>query len=443
MTELELPSAAGATPVVAIVGRPNVGKSTLFNRLLGRRQSIVHNQPGVTRDRITGAAEITDGRSVELVDTGGLVPGDDPIGLNEQVFLAVEESDLLVLVVDGKEGLVTADLTVWQEFRRRNKPTVLAVNKSDTKEAQARFGDFHRLGIPEPVLISSEHGLGIEELRERIVQLLPPPTVTVEAPAAPPVAIVGRPNVGKSSLLNRLVGEARTLVSPIAGTTRDPIDTLVELDGSPFLLIDTAGIRRRSQVTGAAEELAVMMARRQIERAEIAILVVDAAAGVTTGDMAIAGSIWEQGRAAVVAVNKWDLLDEEGREQLDLSWVRLSQLLANPRRVNLSALTGRSLAKLGPLITATLKDYHLQLPTSEVNQLLEDALRRTAPPSMSGAAWKFYYATQVSTAPPTFMVFANRTLPLHHGYRRYLQNRMRETLGLPGVPLRLVIRRRT
>ena len=441
MSTVESP--AGATPVVAIVGRPNVGKSTLFNRLIGRRQAIVHDEPGVTRDRIFGRIEIEEGRVVEVIDTGGLVPGDDAIGLNEQVFLAVEECDVLVLLVDGRQGLVPADLEVWERFRPSGKPAVIAVNKGDTREAQERFEEFYRLGAGDMVLISAEHGSGVEELREAVAGLLPPPPETTEDLSdAVPIAIVGRPNVGKSSLLNRIVGEDRTLVSPIAGTTRDPIDTPLEWQGQRYLLIDTAGIRRRSQVSGAAEDLAVMMARRQIERAQLAVLVIDASMGVTSGDLAIAGSIWELGRAAVIAVNKWDLLDPESREALELSFERLDQLLARPPRVNLSALSGRAVGKLFPALGRLLEDHRTEVGTARVNRLFEDALRRVAPPNIKGRPWKLYYAAQVSTAPPTFMAFANQPLPLGNSYRRYLQNRLRDALELPGVPIRLVIRKR-
>lgn len=436
------------TPAVAIIGRPNVGKSTLFNRLIGRRQAIVHGQPGVTRDRITGRMAADDGRSLELVDTGGLVPGDDPLGLSEQVFLAIGESDLLLLVVDGRDGLVAADERVWQAVRRTGKPTILVVNKGDTHAACERFDEFYRLGIEHQLLLSAEHGQGIGELREILTELLLsaaepeegiPEEGSVEMPS---IAIVGRPNVGKSSLVNRLLGQPRVLVSPRAGTTRDPIDTMLRSNERCYRLIDTAGIRRRSQVTGAPEELAVMFARRQIERAEIVVLLIDAAQGVRSGDLAIAGQAWELGRGVVVAVNKWDLLNEEARERLENSWPRLAELLAMPQRVNLSALSGRHIDRLLPAVERTLERYQIRLSTSEVNQLFELAVKRHQPPQRGGKPWKLYYATQVSTAPPTFMLFANRTLERHDTYRRYLENRLRETLELGGIPVRLVIRRR-
>jgi GTPase len=429
------------TATVAIVGRPNVGKSTLFNRLLGRRQAIVHDMPGVTRDRITGLAQLDGDRTFQLIDTGGLVPGDDPLGLSRQVFLAVEESDLLIFLVDGKDGLVAADETVWERLRKTGKPAILVVNKGDTREAQGRFSEFYRLGIDRQLLISAEHGMGIEALREALTLALPGAVAEVQ-PEAPAIAIVGRPNVGKSSLLNRIAGQTRALVSPTAGTTRDPVDTLVSYGERSFLLIDTAGIRRRSQTSGAPEELAVMLARRQIERAQVAVLVIDAAQGVTSGDLAIAGTIWELGRVAVLAINKWDLLDGEARARLELSMERIDEHLAQPLRVNVSALTGRGVDKLFPAVERALAGYLTKLGTGEVNRLFEGALRRVSPPNIGGRPWKLYYATQVSSGPPTFMLFSNRSLPRTHSYRRYLENRLRDELGLPGVPLRLVIRRR-
>ncbi len=428
-------------PVVAIVGRPNVGKSTLFNRLVGRRQSIVHDEPGVTRDRVTGTVDLEEG-TFELIDTGGLVPGDDPIGLNEQVEFAVLESDALILVTDGKQGLTPADENVWEALRKHGKPAVVAVNKGDTKAAEASFEEFYSLGAGAQVLISAEHGLGIEELVEELLEIAPDLEVAGETPDAA-IAIVGRPNVGKSSLVNRLLGTDRTIVSPVAGTTRDPVDTpIAREDAEDLLLVDTAGIRRRSQVTGEPEELAVMMARRQIERAQLAVLVIDASAGVTSGDLAIAGAIWERGRAVVVAVNKWDLLDEDARFRLDESWERLEQILYHPYRVNISCLSGRGTEKLLPAVDRALEEFRTELPTAEVNRMFEIATQRHQAPAPGGRAWNLLYATQVSTAPPTFMLFANRTLPRQDTYRRYLENFVRDRLALRGVPLRLVIRQR-
>ncbi|HUP25924.1 MAG TPA: ribosome biogenesis GTPase Der [Thermoanaerobaculia bacterium] len=438
-------------PVVAIVGRPNVGKSTLFNRLVGARRSIVHDRPGVTRDRVTGICHIAEDEAVELIDTGGLVPhGDDPLGINQQVLLAVEESDALVLVVDGKQGATSADEEVWAALRRYGRPTVVAVNKGDTHAAQEAFAEFYALGAGPQVLVSAEHALGISELLDTLVSLLPRPPVAVPR-ELPALAIVGRPNVGKSSLVNRLLGIERSLVSPVPGTTRDPLDTpIVREGGGSLLLIDTAGIRRRSQVSEAAEELAVMMAKRQIARADVAALVVDAGQGITSGDLAIAGAIWDQGRAAMVVVNKWDLLgdedsqDPEGdrRSQLERDWERLSELLREPPRINVSAVTGRGAAKILPAFDRILERHRLRVPTAELNRRLEGIVARHHAPAAQGREWKFRYATQVSTSPPTFMLFTNRGLPRQHPYRRYLENSLRGELGLEGVPIRLVIRQR-
>lgn len=429
-------------PTVSIVGRPNVGKSTLFNRLVGRRQAIVHDQPGVTRDRLVARYEVEEGRPVDLVDTGGLVPGNDPLGLGDQVFLAVEESDVLLLLVDGKEGLTAADQRVWQEVRKSGKPTILVVNKSDTHAAVEQFDEFYRLGLEHQLLVSAEHGRGIGDLNTRLAELLPEQPVEEGREGVPALAIVGRPNVGKSSLVNRLLGHERVLVSPTAGTTRDPIDTELVWEDQTFSLIDTAGIRRRSQVSGAAEDIAVLFARRQLERADLAVLVVDAAHGITSGDLAIAGMAWELGRPVVVALNKWDLLDEEGREHLEESWPRLDELLASPPRVNISALSGRRMDRLLPAVIASLERSRIQLTTGEVNRFFEEALIHHQAPQHRGKPWRLYYATQVATGPPTFMLFANRTLDRSDTYRRYLTNRLREELDLAGVPVRLVIRKR-
>ena len=428
----------------AIIGRPNVGKSTLFNRLVGKRQAIVHDQPGVTRDRITGSFALDSGLRVELIDTGGLVPGDDPLGLGDQVFLAIEESDLLLLVVDGREGLTTADEAVMTAVRRRvTVPIVVAVNKSDTRAAQEGFGEFYQLGPDDVILVSAEHALGIDDLHNVLTERLPERAVEAIDPLIPSLAIVGRPTVGKSSLLNRMVGHDRSLVSPQAGTTRDPIDSVLHANDRAYRLVDTAGIRRRSQVSGAAEDLAVLFARRQMERADLVLLVIDAARGLTSGDMAIAGSAWELGRAVVVVCNKWDLVDEELRLSLEDAWPRIDELLASPPRVNVSAHAGRRLDRLLPAVDHSLARYRTSLSTGEVNRLFSRAVARHQAPQKKGKPWKLYYATQVGTAPPTFMLFANRTLERSNTYRRYLENRIREDLELQGIPIRLVIRQRS
>jgi GTP-binding protein len=435
---------SAVTPAVAVVGRPNVGKSTLFNRLVRQRRAIVHDQPGVTRDRIVVVADVEPGRPVQWIDTGGLVPGEGG-GVNEQVLLAVDASDLVLFVVDGVEGRTAADERVLEAIRRRARRILLVANKADVRAARESAGELWGFGLGEPSLVSAEHGEGVGDLVDRIASLLPAAEETATAAAGEPlpVAIVGRPNVGKSSLVNRLLGEARVLVAPEPGTTRDPVDSLVEREEGRFLLVDTAGIRRRAKVSGAPEELAVMLARRQIERAEVAVLVIEAPQGVTSGDLAVASAIWEAGRAAVVAVNKWDLLDDAGRERLERSWPRLAELLADPPRLNLSAASGRGVEKLFERVAEARRAWRTELATGELNRLLERALAAHRPPALGDRPWKLYYATQVGSGPPTFLLFANRALPLAHPYRRYLENRLRAELGLAGVPLRLVVRRRS
>ena len=427
---------------IAIVGRPNVGKSTLFNRLIGRRQAIVHDTPGVTRDRLVGRFELEGRGPVELIDTGGLVSGDDALGLNAQVDFAIEESDVLLFVVDGRAGLAAADEQVMARLRGHGKPIVLAVNKSDTRAAQEGYHEFYALGASGLILVSAEHGSGLGALHEELARHLPEAGPAALAEAAG-VAVVGRPNVGKSSLINRLLGSERTLVSPTAGTTRDPIDTLLQrADGPDYVLIDTAGIRRRSQVQDAPEELAVMFAQRQIERAELVVLVVDASLGITTGDLAIASAAWQAGRSSIVVCNKWDLLDGDRRERLEGGWERLSALFSGPSRVNVSALTGRGLGGVLPALDRVRERHRLQVSTSDLNRAIHRIVGRHQPPSERGRPWRFFYGAQVHGAPPTFLLFANRRLKRGHTYRKYLENQLRDVFDLRGVPLRLVVRER-
>ncbi len=427
---------------VAIVGRPNVGKSTLFNRLIGRRQAIVHGTPGVTRDRLVGRFELERRGVVELVDTGGLAPGDDTLGLNAQVEFAIEESDALLFVVDGREGLGAADEQVMERLRGHGRPIVVVVNKSDTRAAREGYQEFYALGADGLVLMSAEHGMGLGDLHDELSAHLPDAGDALE-PEASGVAVVGRPNVGKSSLINRLLGSERTLVSPIAGTTRDPIDSLLQrADGPDYLLVDTAGIRRRSQVQDAPEELAVMLAQRQIERAELVVLVIDASLGITTGDLAIADAAWRAGRSSIIACNKWDLLDEERRDRLEGGWERLAELFARPSRVNVSALTGRGVGGILPALDRVRERHALRIPTSELNRMVHRIVARHQPPAERGRPWRFFYAAQVHGTPPTFLLFANRRLKRGHTYRKYLENQLRRAFDLDGVPLRLVVRER-
>jgi GTP-binding protein len=434
------------TPTIAIVGRPNVGKSTLFNRLVGWRQSIVHDEPGVTRDRVVGQATLDGERKVHVIDTGGLLIGEADtlsLGLNDQVWMAIAESDLLIFVVDGKTGLTTADEEVAAQLRKVDKPMLLVVNKSDVAAAAHLAPEFYVLGIEPLIELSAEHGLGFQDLHDHLNGMLPWFDESVEEDDVARIALVGRPNVGKSSLLNRLLGEERALVSPTAGTTRDPIDTTIQVEGKRFMLVDTAGIRRRSKTSGAPEALAVMMAKRQLERADLALLVIEAQAGVSAGDLAIAGAAWEMGRAIVVLVNKWDLIDEKAREDLEMAWERLATIAADPERVNVSAMTARSVEKIFPAAERALEAYRTEVSTSDLNRLVENAVRSHNPPTEHGKPWKVFYSTQVKTGPPTFLLFANRLLPKASTYRRYLENTFRRVLELRGIPIRLVIRRRS
>lgn len=432
-------------PTVAIVGRPNVGKSRLFNRLVGERRSIVHDFPGVTRDRIVAPAELDDGFQVELVDTGGLVPPEeDALRIRDQVALALDSADAILLVTDASVGCTVQDVEIASSLRKIGKPVVVAANKMDIAAARLNWTEFHSLGLGDPVPLSAEHGTGFLELARRLRELLPEEGLAPESePERIRVALVGRPNVGKSSLLNQLLGVPRAIVSDRPGTTREAVDSALDFGEHSFLLVDTAGIRRRSRCQNLHEEVAIWMARRQLERAEVGVLVVEAPAGITGGDLAVAGLLRELGRAAVVAVNQWDRLTSENRQALERTWPRLAELLHDPPRVNLSARTGRGLGRLLPAVVRVHEAYHRALPTAALNASLREALERHAPPTLeSGKRWRCYYATQVGSGPPTFMLFVNRVLPVGHSYRRYLENRLRETLGASGVPVRLVMKTR-
>ena len=402
----------------------------------------MHDKPGVTRDRIAAVLQIDRDRWIELFGPGGLMSWDDSPVLAEQVLTAATESELILFVVDGKHGLTAADEAIWQRVRDLGMQAILVVTKVDVKGVAERSVEFHRLGIHPIALISAEHALGIEESRNAIAERLPVQESSEDEEEVPSVAIVGRPNVGKSSLLNCILGERRAVVAPEPGTTRDPVDSLVEHDGQTYRLVDTAGIRRRSKASETAEEIAIMMAGRQIEQADLAILVLDASAGVTTGDLSIAGAIWDQGRAAVVAANKWDLVGEDERDRLDLQWPRMGELLATPPRVQVSALTGRGMGGLFKAMELALSQYLMKVGTGELNRLLERAVAGHNPPVINSRPWKPLYATQVSSRPPTFLVFANRALPRKHPYRRYLENRLRADLGITGMPVRIVVKRR-
>ena len=443
---------------IVIVGRPNVGKSTLFNRLAGKRRALTHDLPGMTRDRLSDVVTLDDGRSYELTDTGGLEYGDTPMSayadeIKAQAETALREADFIFFVVDGAAGIVSEDRDIAQQLRAVAERTVLIVNKTDRKDATEAVNEFYELGFERVMPVSAEHGHGLQELTdviEEVVGQAPPPVEDVEADEADEadapirVAIIGRPNVGKSSLLNRLLNEERAVVSPISGTTRDAIDSEITRDGKRYLIIDTAGIRRKGKTTEEAEKLAVISARKAIERCEIALIVIDAVDGVTAQDATVAGYADEAGKAALVLVNKWDVgehTQDESKKFEEMVRFRLKFLQYAPLEF-ISAKSGRRVEKIFPRIDTIVGGYRRRFRTSELNQILERAIREHQPPAVKGRPRRFYYCTQLRPAPPTFALFSNIDDPLHFSYRRYLDNQFREALGLVGCPLHFVIRAR-
>lgn len=434
---------------IVIVGRPNVGKSTLFNRLAGKRRALIHDLPGMTRDRLTEVVSLDDGRRYELTDTGGLEYGESPMSayageIRAQARKALDNADLILFVVDGTSGVMAEDRDIADDLRPDAARTIVVVNKIDRKDAEESVPEFYELGFERLLPISAEHGGGIDELLDAIGEV-----VTAEEDAPAPndpirIAIIGKPNVGKSSLLNRLTNEERAVVSPISGTTRDAIDSLIERNGRPYLIIDTAGIRRKGKTTDEAEKLAVISARKAIERAEIALVMIDATEGVTAQDATVAGYADEEGKAALILVNKWDAQqhtpDDAKKFEEDIRF-KLKFLAYAPVEF-ISAKTGRRVEKIFPRIDEIVDGYRRRFRTSELNQILERATSGHQPPALRGRPRRFYYATQLKAQPPTIALFSNMDTPLHFSYRRYLENQFRDALHLTGVPIHLVIRAR-
>ena len=437
---------------VVIVGRPNVGKSTLFNRLAGKRRALTHDMPGMTRDRLSDIVELDDGRRYELTDTGGLEYGDTPMSayadeIRAQAQRALHDADFIIFVVDGAAGVLTEDRDIANELRREASKTVLVVNKVDRKDADAAVNEFYELGLQPLLPISAEHGAGIDDLIDLISDIVPAQSAAEEGDdenAPIRVAIIGRPNVGKSSLLNRLTNEERAVVSPISGTTRDAIDSEVVRDGKRYLLIDTAGIRRRGKTTEEAEKLAVISARKAIDRAEIALVMIDAIDGVTGQDATVAGYAEEAGRAALLIVNKWDAGEhsQDDAKKFDEQIRFMLKFLSYAPVEFISAKTGRRVEKIFPKIDEIVAGYRKRFKTSELNEILEAALQKHQPPSVKGKPRRFYYATQLKTQPTTIALFSNVDESIHFSYRRYLENQFREALGLTGSPIHFVIRAR-
>lgn len=432
-------------PIVAIVGRPNVGKSTLFNRLAGERRSIVKDTPGVTRDRIYAEAEWLTHRFT-IIDTGGIEPKTDDLMLKhmrEQAQTAIEMADVILFLTDAKTGLTDADGAVADMLRRSKKPVVLAVNKLDNMRDLTPIYEFYELGLGDPHPISSELGLGLGDLLDEIVKYFPPETEEEESDQLK-IAVIGKPNTGKSSLINRLAGDERVIVSDVAGTTRDAIDTDITFNGKTYTFIDTAGIRRQSKVKEDIERYSVIRAVAAVERCDIAIVMIDAVEGVTEQDAKIAGIAHDNGKGVIIAVNKWDAVEKDTNTMKDFSAkvdTTLSFLTYAPK-IYLSAKTGQRVQKLFEEIEIVASAINFRVPTGTLNDLLYEAISTTQPPSDKGRQLRIYYMTQVSVKPPTFVLFVNSSALMHYSYKRYLENQLRQAFSFEGTPIRFIVRER-
>ena len=436
-----------ALPVVAVVGRPNVGKSTLFNKMIGKRLSIVEDTPGVTRDRIYSKCEWRN-RQFMVVDTGGIEPNTSDIILAQmrrQAELAIENADVIVLVTDVRCGVTADDSDVAAMLQKSGKPIVLAVNKCDSiGEPPMELYEFYNLGLGDPFPISAAHGHGTGDMLDAVMDYLPSEEELAEDEDAIKVAIIGKPNVGKSSLVNRIAGEERVIVSNIAGTTRDATDTVIENENGKFVFIDTAGIRKKSKVTEKIEHFSVLRAYMAVDRADVCLILIDAEQGFTEQDSKVAGYAHEQGKASIVVVNKWDLIEKETNTmndyltklQNDFSFMSYVPFLF------ISAKTGQRVNKLYEMIDMVYQQNQMRVSTGRLNDVLAYATTRVQPPSDKGRRLKIYYITQPSTKPPTFVIFVNRADLFHFSYQRYIENQIRSTFGLTGTPVRFIVRER-
>lgn len=434
-------------PVVAIVGRPNTGKSTLFNKLIGQRLSIVDDTPGVTRDRIYGDCEWL-GKSFLLVDTGGIEPHSNDIILKQmrrQAELAIEAADVIVLVADMRTGIVAGDEEVAAMLQKSGKPIVLAVNKCDgVGEAPPEFYEFYNLGLGDPIQISAVHGHGTGDLLDEIFKHLDFSEEEEDDDGEIKVAVIGKPNVGKSSLINKISGEERTIVSDVAGTTRDSTDTVVENDHGRFVFIDTAGLRRKSRVEDQIEKYSVIRARLAVERATVCVIMIDATEGFTEQDSKVAGLAHEQGKACIIAVNKWDAVEKDGRtmDEQRKKLMKDFSFMSYAPIIFISAKTGQRLDRLFELIKFVDEQNATRISTGKLNDVLAAATARVQPPTDKGRKLKIYYITQSTTRPPTFVAFVNDKKLFHYSYRRYIDNQIREVFGLEGTPTRMLVRER-
>ena len=435
-------------PVVAIVGRPNVGKSTLFNKLAGERISIVEDTPGVTRDRIYYEIEWS-GRAMILIDTGGIEPKTDDIILKQmktQAEIAIDTADVIVFMVDVTTGLTAADRDIATMLIKSRKPLILAVNKCDSIGAlPMEFYEFYELGIEgEPVALSSIHGTGSGDLLDRVLEVCPADEGVEDDSDLIKVAVIGKPNAGKSSIINKILGEDRLIVSNIPGTTRDAVDTRVENEFGKYTFIDTAGIRRQSKVEDRIEKFSVLRAKMAVERADVCIIMIDAAEGVTEQDEKIAGIAHESGKASIIVINKWDTLETEDKNTTEYDkkvYNSLSYMLYAPT-LYVSAKTGQRVVKLFELINYVYNQNCTRISTGMLNDVLSDAMARVQPPSDKGKRLKIYYMTQTGVRPPTFVIFCNNAELFHFSYQRYIENQLREVFGFRGTPIKLIIRQK-
>ncbi len=434
-----------AKPVVAVVGRPNVGKSTLFNKLIGQRLSIVEDTPGVTRDRIFADCEWR-GRHFMLADTGGIEPASTDIILSQmraQAQLAIEQADVIVLVTDIRSGVTANDQDVAAMLMRSGKPVVLCVNKCDTPgNPPPDFYEFYNLGLGDPIAVSSVHGMGTGDLLDAVFEHLPSAEAEEEEDDEIKVAVIGRPNAGKSSLINCVAGEERSIVSNIAGTTRDAIDTHIVNEHGRFLFIDTAGLRRKSRVDTAIEKYSILRAQMSVERADVCVIMIDGVEGFTEQDSKVAGLAHEKGKACIIAVNKWDAVEKNDRtmDQMRKKLMEDFSFMPYAPFIFLSAKTGQRVDRLFELIKFVSEQNSMRIKTGMLNDVLAQATARVQPPTDRGRRLRIYYMTQVSTNPPTFVFFVNRADLFHFSYQRYLENQLRETFGLEGTPIRFIIR---
>lgn len=434
-------------PIVAIVGRPNVGKSMLFNRLVGERLSIVDDTPGVTRDRLYKETSWR-GREFLLVDTGGIEPHTDNemlLFMREQANMAIDSADVIILVTDVQTGVTAADADVAVMLQKSRKPTILAVNKCDRPgEPPSDFYEFYSLGLGEPMAVSAFHGIGTGDLLDECFALFPEEEEAVEDDNVIKIAVIGKPNSGKSSLVNSILGEERVIVSDIAGTTRDAVDTYFENDYGKFMIIDTAGLRRKARVDDDIEKYSVIRTLQAIDRSDVCLIMLDAKDGVTEQDTKVAGYAHEKGKASIIVVNKWDLIEKDERTMKEFEEkvrIGLAYMTYAPIAF-ISALTGSRVDKLYPMIVDANEQSAMRISTGNLNDILRDAVMRFQPPSDKGKRLKVYYITQTGVKPPNFVVFVNDAELFHFSYKRYIENRIRDVYGFVGTPIRMTVRQR-